>query len=214
MPTSKPMKIQWITINGRQVPLVLPQTYSYADDDWKVTSDRDPLPIVEYGTTEGGVIVPKRVSDEGHELTQLTGSNIEVARGIYDQAISVESGSALSIKIEPPDDEVWKLIILRLTFPAISGATTGNHRLIASVGTVGNDGAFLDISNPYNKEMFIISNKVGADNINIDPNWVMQAIQETYVSKNAPLYLYYANSTNVDINNNIIIRVVRLVYKK
>lgn len=74
MPQNKPLKIQWITVNGRQVPLVLPQTYSYADDDWKITSDRDPLPIVEYGTTEGGVIVPKRVSGEGHEITQLTGS--------------------------------------------------------------------------------------------------------------------------------------------
>src|SRR5690606_17414776 len=77
MPQNKPMKIQWITVNGRQVPLVLPQTYSYKDNDWKITSDQDPLPVVEYGTTEGGVIVPKRVSDEGHELTQLTGSKVE-----------------------------------------------------------------------------------------------------------------------------------------
>src|SRR5690606_8022412 len=36
---------------------------------------QDPLPIVEYGTTAGGIVVPKRVSDEGHELTQLTGSS-------------------------------------------------------------------------------------------------------------------------------------------
>src|SRR5690606_22639388 len=78
MPQNKPMKIQWITVNGRQVPLVLPQTYSYKDDDWKITSDQDPLPIVEYGTTAGGVVVPKRVSNEGHELTQLTGSNVEL----------------------------------------------------------------------------------------------------------------------------------------
>ena len=77
MPQNKPMKIQWITVNGRQVPLVLPQTYSYKDDDWKITSDQDPLPIVEYGTTAGGMVVPKRVSDEGHELTQLTGSYVE-----------------------------------------------------------------------------------------------------------------------------------------
>src|SRR5690606_5291826 len=76
MPQNKPMKIQWITVNGRQIPLVLPQTYSYEIEDWKVTSDRDPLPIVEYGTTAGGMVVPKRVSDEGHELTQLTGSNL------------------------------------------------------------------------------------------------------------------------------------------
>ena len=78
MPQNKPMKIQWITVNGRQVPLVLPQTYSYKDDDWKITSDQDPLPIVEYGTTAGGIVVPKRVSDDGHELTQLTGSNVEL----------------------------------------------------------------------------------------------------------------------------------------
>src|SRR5690606_27152342 len=77
MPQNKPMKIQWITVNGRQVPLVLPQTYSYEIEDWKVTSDRDPLPIVEYGTTAGRIVVPKRVSDEGHELTQLTGSYAE-----------------------------------------------------------------------------------------------------------------------------------------
>src|SRR5690554_6070633 len=76
MPQNKPMKIQWITVNGRQVPLVLPQTYSYKDDDWKITSDQDLLFIVEYGTTAGGIVVPKRVSDEGHELTQLTGSFI------------------------------------------------------------------------------------------------------------------------------------------
>src|SRR5690554_4437553 len=77
MPQNKQMKIQWITVNGRQVPLVLPQTYSYADDDWKVTSDQDTLPVVEYGTTAGGIVVPKRVSDEGHDLTQLTGSNVD-----------------------------------------------------------------------------------------------------------------------------------------
>lgn len=71
------MKIQWITVNGRQVPLVLPQTYSYKDGDWKITSDQDPLPVVEYGTTAGGIAVPKRVSDDGHELTQLTGSYTE-----------------------------------------------------------------------------------------------------------------------------------------
>lgn len=90
MPQNKPMKIQWITVNGRQVPLVLPQTYSYADDDWKVTSDRDPLPIVEYGTTEGGVIVPKRVSGEGHELTQLTGSIVLLGRA-FDRPVSAGS---------------------------------------------------------------------------------------------------------------------------
>src|SRR5690606_5649603 len=96
MPQNKPMKIQWITVNGRQVPLVLPQTYSYADDDWKVTSDRDPLPVVEYGTTEGGVIVPKRVSDEGHELTQLTGSYVEY--NAAQRNFSITAGASKTIE--------------------------------------------------------------------------------------------------------------------
>src|SRR5690606_13988955 len=87
MPQNKPMKIQWITVNGRQVPLVLPQTYSYKDDDWKITSDQDPLPIVEYGTTAGGIVVPKRVSDDGHELTQLTGSNVEEGIAVKDEIV-------------------------------------------------------------------------------------------------------------------------------
>ena len=88
------MKIQWITVNGRQVPLVLPQTYSYEIEDWKVTSDRDPLPVVEYGTTAGGVVVPKRVSGEGHELTQLTGSYTEYK--FFDALALTDTGRVLS----------------------------------------------------------------------------------------------------------------------
>lgn len=96
MPQNKPMKIQWITVNGRQVPLVLPQTYSYKDDDWKITSDQDPLPVVEYGTTAGGIVVPKRVSDEGHELTQLTGSYVEY--NAAQRNFSITAGASKTIE--------------------------------------------------------------------------------------------------------------------
>lgn len=216
MPQNKPMKIQWITVNGRQVPLVLPQTYSYADDDWKVTSDRDPLPIVEYGTTEGGVIVPKRVSDEGHELTQLTGSNIEVVYGSYDQNINVNAGQAMSIKIEPPENEVWKLQVLRVDFPPVNGATTGNHRLIISTGTVGSGGGILDANTAHNKRLFVVSNRFSEDTVvDISKEWVQYVIRETFVSKEAPLYLYYLNQTDANIvNAQIPIRITRVVYKK
>src|SRR5690606_28356702 len=109
MPQNKPMKIQWITVNGRQVPLVLPQTYSYKDDDWKITSDQDPLPIVEYGTTEGGVIVPKRVNDEGHELTQLTGSYVEeiIPRGIRQTSSGIQY-------VEAPKSSKGAIFIFRI----------------------------------------------------------------------------------------------------
>lgn len=116
MPQNKPMKIQWITVNGRQVPLVLPQTYSYEIEDWKVTSDRDPLPVVEYGTTAGGIVVPKRVSDEGHELTQLTGSNAKVIHKIENDDILTTTddyrylaiGSGTGVQVSPVDVRKFK----------------------------------------------------------------------------------------------------------
>ena len=115
MPQNKPMKIQWITVNGRQVPLVLPQTYSYEIEDWKVTSDRDPLPIVEYGTTAGGIVVPKRVSDEGHELTQLTGSN--VVQEIFKNAV-IPPMSAVSLTFNALGSKLG--VVLRFTSPTTS----------------------------------------------------------------------------------------------
>lgn len=96
MPQNKPMKIQWIYHGGRSIPLVLPQTYSYEIEDWKVTSDRDPLPIVEYGTTAGGIVVPKRVSDDGHELTQLTGSYVEY--NAAQRNFSITAGASKTIE--------------------------------------------------------------------------------------------------------------------
>lgn len=79
MPQNKPMKIQWITVNGRQVPLVLPQHWN--GSDWVVTGVDNPLPTVDYGTTESGIIIPKRVSDDGAAHTQVTGSI--VAKGTF-----------------------------------------------------------------------------------------------------------------------------------
>src|SRR5690606_24181415 len=111
MPQNKPMKIQWITVNGRHVPLVLPQTYSYKDDDWKITSDQDPLPIVEYGTTAGGIVVPKRVSDDGHELTQLTGSYVKelvIAKGL-----EVSAGSGAFIGVQNLEDAEYLSFAIR-----------------------------------------------------------------------------------------------------
>ena len=53
MPESKEMKMQWITVDGRQVPLILPQIWDADKEEWVVTSTENPLP------------------------TQLTGSNVD-----------------------------------------------------------------------------------------------------------------------------------------
>lgn len=148
--------------------------------------------------------------------TQLTGSNMNVAYGSYDQTINVNAGQAMSIKIEPPENEVWKLQVLRVDFPPVNGATTGNHRLIISTGTVGSAGGILDAHTAHNKRLFVVSNRFSEDTVvDISKEWVQYAIRETFVSKEAPLYLYYLNQTDANIvNAQIPIRITRVVYKK
>lgn len=148
MPQNKPMKIQWITVNGRQVPLVLPQTYSYADDDWKVTSDRDPLPVVEYGTTAGGIVVPKRVSDEGHELTQLTGSYVKEI--VIVKGLEVSAGSSVFIGVQNLEDAEY------LSFAIRSGKA---HNFVATAQRRTSDGLFLDYSPPDRLQLLNVTNK-------------------------------------------------------
>ena len=41
----KPLKMQWTEINGRAVPLVLPQYWSDEQNDWVVSSEQNRLPV-------------------------------------------------------------------------------------------------------------------------------------------------------------------------
>lgn len=45
MAYDKPLKIQWTEIDGRTVPLVLPQYWSDEQDDWVVSSEQNRLPV-------------------------------------------------------------------------------------------------------------------------------------------------------------------------
>src|SRR5699024_5534105 len=53
-PQGKEMKMQWMTVDGRRTPIILPQIWDHEKEDWVVTSTENPLP------------------------TQVTGSNVEV----------------------------------------------------------------------------------------------------------------------------------------
>mgnify|MGYP001156482163 CR=1 FL=1 len=45
MAYDKPLKMQWTEINGRAVPLVLPQYWSDEQNDWVVSSEQNRLPV-------------------------------------------------------------------------------------------------------------------------------------------------------------------------
>lgn len=55
-PEDKEMKKQWITVDGRQTPIILPQIWDHDKEEWIVTGTNNPLPtqvtgsIVEYLT--------------------------------------------------------------------------------------------------------------------------------------------------------------------
>src|SRR5690625_2779447 len=53
-PEDTPMKKQWLEVDGRMTPVILPQIWNHDKEEWEVTSEQNPLP------------------------TQVTGSNVEL----------------------------------------------------------------------------------------------------------------------------------------
>ena len=202
MPQNKPMKIQWITVNGRQVPLVLPQTYSYEIEDWKVTSDRDPLPVVEYGTTAGGVVVPKRVSGEGHEFTQITGRKVKLRRVFESIDETVSAGKDIAVTIQPTEGYmITGVVNLFLQAEGIPTATEGTHRFEIRIRTVTwiYDEVAIVQTNHNNPIIFrswqespnVIINPVGKDAF-------ISIVKNIHATKSLPFILRYRNDTDGD----------------
>lgn len=72
MPDKTPMKMQWITVDGRQTPIVLPQIWNHEKQDWEVTSDQNRLPVdarLTGSNLEDGI--PVEIS--GNLVTDLNG---------------------------------------------------------------------------------------------------------------------------------------------
>ena len=94
MPENKPMKMQWLNIDGRQVPSILPNHWNEQKNDWDITGTKNPLPIANYTQNASGVWLP--TSKDNPVPTQLTGSNIEEVH----EELSVPSGSIIQVSIE------------------------------------------------------------------------------------------------------------------
>ncbi|TFJ92133.1 hypothetical protein [Lentibacillus salicampi] len=77
------------------IPGFTPQFFDKDGYPHEVRPD-DPYPTGDYGMTEGGVWVPKKVSDDGTTLAQLTGSYVE--EKVID-AVSVPAGEATEARL-------------------------------------------------------------------------------------------------------------------
>lgn len=110
MPQSKEMKIQWVKIDGRDVPFVLPQIWDESIGDWVVTSDVNPLPVnvkdgVKFPVLQSVkdadvntrlVAIEKSNADILEKLngvlnTQVTGSNVELKRWMKQDQLLITS---------------------------------------------------------------------------------------------------------------------------
>lgn len=65
--------------------------FPFSDLIRNTENDKKSLATAGYGMTEGGVWIPRKVSDEGYDLTQLTGSNVEDENSIPTRTRKIET---------------------------------------------------------------------------------------------------------------------------
>src|SRR5690625_4225706 len=70
-PEDTPMKKQWLEVDGRMTPVILPQIWNHDKEEWEVTSEQNPLP------------------------TQVTGSIVELYKN---DSVEIESNSRIILK--------------------------------------------------------------------------------------------------------------------
>src|SRR5699024_8794465 len=67
-----------VNIDGQIRKIIDTQHFTGSNNEGRARSgEKNPFPVAGYGMTESGVWIPRKVSDEGHELTQVTGSSVE-----------------------------------------------------------------------------------------------------------------------------------------
>lgn len=87
-------QIEWIEIDGQMWPTTKPQHYKKGSTtETELTGHDNPLPTADYGMTESGVWIPKRVSDDGAQHTQLTGSIVE----LFNESVEVSAGAFVGV---------------------------------------------------------------------------------------------------------------------
>lgn len=78
MPKNTPLPMQWLTVDGQNVPIVLPDHWDDDKKEWKTTGTGNPLPIANYTQNASGVWLP--TSESNPMPTQVTGRNVEEIR--------------------------------------------------------------------------------------------------------------------------------------
>lgn len=153
----------------------------------------------------------------GMELddVQLSGRKVLISRGDYSQVLNVLAGGNVNITITPPLGELWRIKGLpRAQVNGPSGATTGTHTLSIRSGQNSYNNTLLTASWPFGSTAGIFANAFSTGATSPFPSTVdgqIMTIQGLVATNAAPLYIYYANNTDVTQSQSITIELIKEV---
>jgi hypothetical protein len=137
---------------------------------------------------------------------------LAIAVESYDQTLSVAAAAGTTISVTPAANELWRVKMLRLIFPAPVGATSGSHYTLISIGLAGTAYSLMRLDSDYNHSISIYNNAATADIMApFDELTQFLVINSLVVTNAQPLRIYYGNSTDVSQTGNLTLRVTREV---
>lgn len=180
MAYDKPLKIQWTEINGRTVPLVLPQYWSDEQNDWVVSSEQNRLPVD----------------------AQLTGSRVKLRRVFESIDETVAAGEDIAVTIQPTEGYIIRGVVnFFLQAEKIPTATEGTHRFEIRIRTsnVIYDEVATVQTNHNNPITFRAWQE--SSNVTIIPSereGFISVVKNIHATEGLPLILRYRNDTDGD----------------
>ena len=158
---------------------------------------------------------------------QLTGSNvaneeaipvkvwkrhIEVQSSTFDEVLSVPAGGNVSLTIQPPEEELWRVKFLTCNIVSPTGATTGTHRIRLRAGSNNARTEAVDVLNDYNKVVGLARNTFSTAHTSAspeDPFILAKNLEKIMITNKAPLTIRYDNYTDALQDHSITVGIVR-----
>lgn len=181
MAYDKPLKMQWTEINGRAVPLVLPQYWSEEQNDWVVSSTQNRLPVD----------------------AKLTGRKVQVRRINASITDTIEAGTWIKTTILPTEGYMLSKIINFYVdaFPP-NEATSGTHRVHICLNDTFIYDEVLRIARNFDKRILFRAGIILGEDLEITPNFPI-VLREIQATTDVPLVVQYRNDTDADQTNDI-----------
>lgn len=153
--------------------------------------------LTKLGQLETELATIKANQLSGDQKVQLSGKKAAVRYLSADDTSAVDTGKNSSVTIVPTEGHMARIVALRLNASAITGASSGTHKLQIYVGDT-TWMSILDVLGDYNKDLSVIRNVVtSGSSVPSDAYHVQRNLFNAVFTANAPLTIKYFNSSDV-----------------